>query len=120
MRLDCRIIDVALLVIRDLCLVLAVVALRIELSVTALSGPSGQPVLDYLVQSGASESNRNPPAPKAGVLPSAPPPDFQSERSESNRRSLGPQPSAIPSFATFCFLVTRVGVEPNLIGLKDR
>ena len=45
------------------------------------------------IQSGTSESNREPPAPKAGVLPSAPVPDQS---------------------------VTRVGVEPNLLGLKDR
>ena len=48
------------------------------------------------IQSGTSESNREPPAPKAGVLPSAPLPEcFQSERQDSNLRSLGPQPSAI-------------------------
>jgi hypothetical protein len=48
------------------------------------------------VQSGISESNREPPAPKAGVLPSAPLPEcFQSERQDSNQHSLGPQPSAI-------------------------
>ena len=55
------------------------------------------------IQSGTSESNREPPAPKAGVLPSAPLPEcFQSERQDSNlghRRAavvaLGPQPSAI-------------------------
>ena len=50
------------------------------------------------IQSGISESNREPPAPKAGVLPSAPLPEcFQSERQELNLRSLGPQPSAITS-----------------------
>jgi hypothetical protein len=89
-----------------------VVALRIELSVTALSGPSGQPVLDYLNKSGASESNRNPPAPKAGVLPSAPPPNCQSERSELNRRSVAVA-TAIPGFATFCLSVPREGIEPS-------
>ena len=48
------------------------------------------------IQSGTSESNREPPAPKAGVLPSAPLPEcFESERQDSNLRSLGPQPSAI-------------------------
>ena len=44
-------------------------------------------------KSGTSESNRDPPAPKAGVLPSAP----------LTRLS-----------------AARVGVEPNLLGLKDR
>ena len=47
------------------------------------------------IQSGTSESNREPPAPKAGVLPSAPLPDLKSERQDLNLRSLGPQPSAI-------------------------
>ena len=69
------------------------VALGIELSATRLSAEYGQPALDYLSKSGTSESNREPRAPKAGVLPSAPVPDQ---------------------------LVTRVGVEPNLLGLKDR
>ena len=47
-------------------------------------------------KSGTSESNREPPAPKAGVLPSAPLPEcFQSERQDSNLHSLGPQPNAI-------------------------
>ena len=70
----------------------SVVALRIELSATRLSAGYGQPALDYRVplgiavtrslrttirpiKSGTPESNRNPPAPKAGVLPSAPLPD---------------------------------------------
>ncbi len=35
-------------------------------------------------QSGTSESNRDPPAPKAGVLPSAPLPDCQQPAWESN------------------------------------
>jgi hypothetical protein len=47
------------------------------------------------ILSGTSESNREPPAPKAGVLPSAPLPDLKSERQDLNLRSLGPQPSAI-------------------------
>ena len=58
-----------------------VVVLRIELSTTRLSAVSGPPALDYHAKSGTPESNRNPPAPKAGVLPSAPlPVCFQSER----------------------------------------
>jgi hypothetical protein len=57
------------------------------------------------IQSGTSESNREPPAPKAGVLPSAPLPDSsQSERQRPiglsadrclNLRSPGPRPGAI-------------------------
>ena len=55
------------------------------------------------LKSGTSESNRDPPAPKAGVLPSAPlPVCLQSERPDLNRRSPGPRPGAIPGFATFC------------------
>jgi hypothetical protein len=75
-----------------------VVALRIERSAAVLSGPLGPPALDYLepIQSGASESNREPRAPKARVLPFAPPPDNDP------------------------LSVARVGVEPNLIGLKNR
>ena len=54
----------------------SVVALRIELSAARLSAEHGQPALDDLfVESGTSGSNRKPPAPKAGVLPSAPLPD---------------------------------------------
>ena len=58
-------------------------------------------------QSGTPESNREPPAPKAGVLPSAPlPVCLQSERPDLNRRSPGPRTRsghpAIPGFATFC------------------
>ncbi len=80
-----------------------VVVLRIELSVTCSSDRSGRPALDYRFQSGTPESNREPPAPKAGVLPSAPlPACLQSERPDLNRRSPGPRPGAIPGFATFC------------------
>ena len=51
----------------------SVVAPRIELSATRVSGGFGRPALDYHVnKSDTSESNRDPPAPKAGVLPSAP------------------------------------------------
>ena len=88
------------------------VALRIELSTTRLSAVSGRPALDYRFQSGTPESNRprrmpqtanTAPAPKAGVLPSAPlPVCLQSERPDLNRRSPGPRPGAIPGFATFC------------------
>ena len=53
-----------------------VVAPRIELSATRVSGGFGRPALDYRVvvveKSDTSESNRDPPAPKAGVLPFAP------------------------------------------------
>jgi hypothetical protein len=41
------------------------------------------PRLPLLVKSGASESNREPPAPKAGVLPTAPPPDRSSTSSST-------------------------------------
>jgi hypothetical protein len=50
----------------------------------------------------------------------------QSERPDLNRRSRGPRPRAIPSFATFWLSAARTtlravpGVEPNLLGLKDR
>src|SRR5262249_23860691 len=118
MRLDRRIVDMALLMVREL-FVLAVVALRIELSVTALSGPSGQPVLDYRI-SRAPRSRTEPLLlPKQACSHLHLRPICQSERSESNRRSVAAA-TATPGFATFCLLVTRVGVEPNLIGLKDR
>src|SRR3954463_9391181 len=62
-------------------------------------------------QSGASESNRNPPAPKAGVLPSAPPPEvFQSHCSSpyGTRTHLsalkGQYPSPIDERAESCFV----------------
>ena len=94
-----RAIDILLLLaVRSL---LEVVALGIELSATRLSAGFGQPALDYH-ESGVWGSNPDPPVPKTGVLPSAPPPELsQSERSDSNRRSLGPKPSAMPNFATF-------------------
>jgi hypothetical protein len=59
----------------DLVLPQEVVALGIELSAAALSGPLGQPALDYLISRALRSRTENPPAPKAGVLPSAPPPD---------------------------------------------
>ena len=52
-----------------------VVAPRIELSATRVSGGFGRPALDYRLcfqKSDTSESNREPPGPKPGVLPSAP------------------------------------------------
>ena len=80
-----------------------VVALRIELSTTRLSAVSGPPALDYRSRSGTPESNRPrrmpqtanaAPAPKAGVLPSAPlPVCFQSERPDLNR---GHRPARMP------------------------
>lgn len=99
------------------------VAPRIELGATRLSAGYGQPARDYLghrlttvaihltpsLQSGTSESNREPPAPKAGVLPSAPLPESFaiSERSttffaqwtswESNPEALIASQSADPS-----------------------
>ena len=63
--------------------VLKVVALRIERSATRLSAAYGQPALDYHSQTSvgrlgveAPAFNLLAPAPKAGVLPSAPRPDF--------------------------------------------
>lgn len=99
------------------------VAPRIELSTTRLSAGYGQPARDYLghrlttvamhltpsLQSGTSESNREPPAPKAGVLPSAPLPEsFSSDQRsttvfaqwtswESNPEALIASQSADPS-----------------------
>jgi hypothetical protein len=59
-----------------------VVALRIERSATVLSGPLGQPALDYRRRNSVGRLGVEPPvfnllapAPKAGVLPSAPPPE---------------------------------------------
>jgi len=121
----------------------SVVALRIELSATRLSVEYGQPALDYRVspfapqklrffrgakdnlKSGTSESNRDPPGPKPGVLPTAPVPDMflQSERLDLNQRSPGPRPGEITRLRhvlIVLFPAARVGVEPNLIGLKDR
>ena len=71
-------------------------------------------------KSGTSESNRDPPAPKAGVLPSAPLPDlscfFHSERTDSNLRSRGPRPRAITRLRhvliLFMLSVARLGIEP--------
>ncbi len=54
----------------------SVVALGIELSAIWLSAGFGQPALDYRVESGNSGSNRDPPVPKTGVLPSAPLPEY--------------------------------------------
>lgn len=56
--------------------VTSVVGLRIELSATRLSDGYGhQPSPTINFKSGTSGSNRKPPAPKAGVLPSAPLPE---------------------------------------------
>ncbi len=71
----------------------SVVALRIELSAARLSAEHGQPALDDLfVESGTSGSNPgtdaqrwSPPAPKAGVLPTAPLPDVVSSFSQNGR-----------------------------------
>ena len=63
-------------------------------------------------KSGNSESNRDPPAPKAGVLPSAPLPDCQSERQDLNLRSPGPRPGAITRLRYVLSQVPRRGIEP--------
>ena len=82
----------------SLSVVFSVVALGIELSTARLSAEHGQPALDYRIESGTPESNPgldeqrwSPPAPEAGVLPSAPLPDIQSERQDLNlgHRSAG-------------------------------
>ena len=95
----------------------SVVALGIELSATRLSAGFGQPALDYRFKSGTPGSNRKPPAPKAGVLPSAPVPKLvdQSERSDLNRRSPGPRPGAMTSLRHVLIHVLQVprrGIEP--------
>ena len=83
-----------------------VVALRIELSTTRLSAVSGPPALDYhLVKSGTSGSNRDPPAPKAGVLPSAPLPESLCQWTcrELNPEALSANQSADPSASPLFF-----------------
>lgn len=72
-------------IVCSLVVCLSVVDLRIELSATRLSAVYGQPALDYhLIKSGTSganapeaepETRSQSPAPKAGVLPSAPLPE---------------------------------------------
>ncbi len=102
---------------------LSVVDLRIELSATRLSDGYGPPALDYhLFKSGTSGSNRDPPAPKAGVLPSAPLPDrcCQWTCRELNPEALSASQSADPSASPLVVSVTRVGFEPDLAGLKDQ
>ena len=95
----------------------SVVALRVELSATWLSAGFGQPALDYHFESGNSESNRDPPVPKTGVLPSAPVPKIvdQSERSDLNRRSPGPRPGATTRLRYVLVKLSqaaRMGIEP--------
>ena len=72
---------------------LQVVALGIELSAAVLSGPLGQPALDYRSQVG-----------HLGVEPRA-------SCSQSRRAS---------NCTSARLSAARVGVEPNLLGLKDR
>lgn len=85
------------------------VALRIELSVTAVSEPSGHQS-STTATSWALGNGTEPPA-GTGAIPACNRLHSryafigalaccESERSELNRRSLGPQPSAIPDFAT--------------------
>ena len=96
----------------------SVVVLGIELSTTRLSAEYGQPALDYRFKSGTSGSNRDPPGPKPGVLPSAPVPDMshQSERQDLNLRSPGPRPGAMTKLRYVLIhqvvKVPRRGVEP--------
>ena len=95
----------------------SVVALRIELSAARLSAEHGQPALDDLLgESGTSGSNRKPPGPKPGVLPTAPLPDvvvfIQSERSDLNRRSPVPRTGAITRLRYVLIAVARMGIEP--------
>ena len=95
-----------------------VVAPRIELGAARLSAEHGPPALDdhFLLQSGTSGSNRKPPAPKAGVLPSAPLPDVvflhKSERSDLNRRSPVPRTGAIAKLRYVLMPAARMGIEP--------
>ena len=101
----------------SLLLVRSVVALRIELSAARLSAEHGQPALDdLLVKSGTSGSNRKPPGPKPGVLPSAPLPDvvlfMQSERSDLNRRSPVSRTGAITKLRYVLMSAARMGIEP--------
>jgi hypothetical protein len=107
-----------------LCVVCSsVVDLRIELSATRLSAGYGQPALDYhLVKSGTSGSNRDPPAPKAGVLPSAPLPESLCQWTcrELNPEALSASQSVDPSASPLVLSATRVGFEPDLAGLKDQ
>lgn len=92
---------------------LLVVALRIELSATRLSAAPGPPALDYLFKSGTSESNRNPPAPKAGVLPFAPLPDFLSVRTAGFEPATSWPPTRRDAKLRYVlFSVPRTGIEP--------
>ena len=84
---------------------------------------AGAPALDYhLFKSGTSGSNRDPPAPKAGVLPSAPLPELLCQWTcrELNPGALIASQSADPSASPLVISVTRVGFEPDLAGLKDQ
>ena len=103
MRLLGRIVDIVLLLVVFV-LLHEVVALGIELSAAALSGPLGQPALDYRISRALRSRTETLLLPKQACSHLHLRPSCQSERSELNRRSLGPQPSAIPGFATFCFL----------------
>ena len=72
-------------------------------------------------KSGTSGSNRKPPGPKPGVLPTAPLPDVvlfvQSERSDLNRRSPVPRTGAITRLRHVLMVssssVARMGIEPG-------
>ena len=67
-------------------------------------------------KSGTSGSNRKPPGPKPGVLPTAPLPDVvlfvQSERSDLNRRSPVPRTGAITRLRYVLMSAARMGIEP--------
>ena len=103
----------------------SVVALRIELSAARLSAEHGQPALDdLLVKSGTSGSNRKPPGPKPGVLPTAPLPDVvlftQSDRSDLNRRSPVPRTGAITRLRYVLKFSSPYGNRTHLSALKER
>ena len=106
-----RLCNCIVLSFKDCC---SVVDLRIELSATRLSAEYGQPALDYhLVKSGTSGSNRDPPAPKAGVLPSAPLPESlcQWTSRESNPVTLSANQSSVPTDKPIRFVSDSCGIR---------
>ncbi len=107
---------------------ISVLVLGIELSAAVLSGPLGQPALDYRssrVPRGRTEILLVPNQACShlhlypNVLLRC-----QSERQDLNLRSRGPRPRAITRLRHVLIVLflpaARVGVEPNLLGLKDR
>ena len=101
------------------------VALGIELSAAALSGPLGQPALDYRVSRAPRSRTETLLLPKQACFHLHLCPIVQSERQDLNLRSPGPRPGAITRLRYVLITVVHVVSSPygnrtHLAALKGR